>query len=122
VSNYDLEWQTRLYTVISAAVSCTVEVTPPHDKALPYVQIGEASMEDYPIGRVVLADVHTWSDVEGSHEVKQLQNIIRVALHGLTFTGGGYTFSCCREQDCRVIRDIDDETWHGIQTFRVFAS
>lgn len=120
--NYDIEWQKVLFTQIDNAVPCDVDAHPPGDRTLPYVQIGETTLEDHQIGRVIFADVHTWSDAEGPHVVKSLQNQIRVALHALSFTGGGYSFSCCREQDCRVFRDTEDEIWHGVQTFRVLAS
>lgn len=120
--SHDLEFQKVLYTEIDAAVSCDVEVHPPHNKTYPWVHIGESNSEDYVLGRTLFVDVHTWSTAEGSHETKSIQEQIRAALHGGTFTGGGFTFSCCRESDCRVFRDIDDETWHGVQTFRVYAT
>lgn len=118
----DLAWQKILYATIDDAVSCAVEVTPPHDADLPYVQIGESSLEDFPTGKEMFCDVHTWSSAEGAHEVKTIQHQIREVLHASNHNGDGYNYSCCRELDCRVFRDTDGETWHGVQSFRVFAS
>lgn len=121
-SDPDLDFQTVLYSTLDAALSCDVEVHPPHDKPLPFVRIGEAALSDNVIGHEIRVDIHTYSSAEGSHEAKGIAHAIRTALHGQPFSGGDWIFTCCREEDARTFFDGEDEGWHIVQTYRTLAS
>lgn len=118
----DLEFQERLYSRLAAAVSpVAVEAHPPHERTLPFVQIGESQVSEHPAGHEIIVTIDTWSSAEGSHECKQLQQKIRDGLHAGDEINSTWRFLPIREIDCRVILDVDNETWHGIQRIRVLA-
>lgn len=121
-SDPDLDFQTILNSTLDAALSCDVEVQPPHDKQTPFVRIGEGALVDHVIGHEIRVDIHTFSTAEGSHEAKGIMHAIRTALHEQPFSGGDWIFTCCREEDARTFYDPDEEEWHGVQTYRVLAS
>ena len=121
-SDPDLDFQTVIYLTLDAALSCNVEVHPPHDLPMPFVRIGESVLTDHVIGHEIRVDIHTFSTTEGSHEAKGIMHAIRTALHEQPFSRNDWVFTCCREEDARMFFDGDEEEWHGVQTYRVLAS
>lgn len=114
--------QTVIYTQASAALpGVSVDVHPPHDRALPYVQLGVSVTAERPDGWQVTMDVHTWSSKEGPHEVQSMQHAVRDAVHAQSYTQGDWRLYCVREVSSLVILDVDGETWHGIQQIQAFA-
>lgn len=96
---------------------------PPADKGFPYIQFGQSQiLDDYALGKTLLAEIHTWSNVEGSHEIKALQEQIREVLEKCSHERGGFRFVAVRQQNTQVFLDVDGETWHGVQRFRARAS
>lgn len=120
----DLAFQTTIYQALSVALlgTCDVEVSPEQNKALPYVRIGDSDVLDNPVGHEITAVILVFSDKEGSHEAKQIQEVIRTTLHSATFARDGWTFSCVRQDDARCLFDPNDENWQGIQRFRCLAN
>lgn len=119
----DTAFQKVLYSAITSAIpGVRCEAMPPQNNALPWVHIGESVIEEHPVGWQITATVHVWSDAEGPHEAKQYQEAIRAELHNTSYSQDGYSLRCTSQQEARVFLDVNDETWHGVQEFRVFAS
>ena len=119
----DLKFQTAIYSeLVDALPGKTVLSHPTPGQALPYVFIGESEVsDDSPLGHMVRIDVHTWSKLEGPHEVKEIQHSIREALHAISLTQDDWRFSCIREDFAKAFVDADGESWHGVQRFRAYA-
>lgn len=116
------EYQQALYTAIAAAVApVAVEVHPPHDKPLPYVQLGNSESSDAPDGRTLEMIVNTWSSKEGAHEVQALMQQVRDAVVEHAFTVTEWRFYCIRDAYSTVFLDEDDEAWHGVQRITALA-
>lgn len=114
--------QTVLFIQATFALpSATIDVHPPHDRPLPFVQLGNSTTDERADGRRVRMDVHTWSSKEGPHEVQDMQHAIRSQVQAQTFTQGGWRLYCIRETYSTVMLDVDGETWHGVQTIQAFA-
>lgn len=118
----DLEFQVALYEALTAALTPTkVEAHPPHDKALPFLQIGESIVTEHPAGHEIVVTIHAWSDAEGAHETKQLQQKVRDTFHAAHWIGTDWRFLPIRDFESRVFLDVDNETWHGVQRLRALA-
>lgn len=129
----ELAFQTYLGTQIAAALASyspvpVVTAHPAPNQALPYVHIGESDTEDHPAGQHITVVVHTWSETEGPHQCKEIQQRMREALHpvpgGPAIAGAvsGWQLTCIRETFADVVLDPDERTHHGVQRFRCFAS
>ena len=124
---YDLAFQAVARTAILAeftGASNTTEVIahPSPNRALPFVHIGETEQDDHELGHYITVSVHTYSDTEGPHEVKTLQSLIHDALHNKNLDSGGVCYTNSRQVFSAVNLDPSDETWHGIQRFKVLAA
>jgi hypothetical protein len=123
MASADLTFQEVINLEIKAAMpNVRRGAMPPGDGGFPYVQFGQSQVvDDFPTGKRLLAEVHTWSTAQGPHEVKNLQEQIRDILEKCSHTRGGFHYVAVRQQDARVFLDIDGETWHGVQRFRALA-
>lgn len=124
MSSPDLSFQEVVASETLAALPTTrTGAQPPADGTLPYVQFGQSEVSDtFAIGHELILEVHTWSKLEGPHEIKTMQHAIREALHGMNFEKNEWLFTCVREDTARSFLDVGGETWHGIQRFRAQAS
>lgn len=122
-SSPDLDFQTACFTELAAELAgVTVLAHPGHEQPLPYVFLGESEVADNnPNGHEVIVHVHSWSKLEGPHQLKQIQHTIREALHNNSISQGDWRFSCIREDFAKSFLDEDNETWHGVQRFRAYA-
>lgn len=120
----DITFQEVINLEIRAAMPAVRRgAMPPGDGGFPYIQFGQSEItDDWPTGKTVLAEVHTWSTAEGSHEVKNLQEQIRSILEKCAHDRNGFRYVSIRQHDARVFLDVDGETWHGVQRFRTRAS
>jgi hypothetical protein len=124
---YDLAFQAVARAAIVAEFTNNANTTPviAHpvpNQALPFVHIGESEQDDHELGQYIVIIIHTFSEAEGPHEVKQLQSYIATALHDKNLDSGGVCYTNARQVFSTVILDNLDETWHGIQRFKVLAS
>lgn len=116
-----LAFQTKVYAVLDAALAIPVEAHPTHSRSLPYVLIGHTQSTDSPVGEELFIDIHVWSKTRGPHEVRGHQKTIYDALHNQTLDQDGVDLICIRQDDRQDFLDEDNETWHGVQTFRCLA-
>lgn len=121
--SFDLLFQQHAYTLLAAEFTAAkVDVFPPGNRALPYIQLGNSEYQDSPAEAVLTLWVHHWSSAEGPHEVKDQMSRTRGLLHGTHATASPWKFSCIRENFSDVLLDEDNETWHGVQRFTTTVS
>lgn len=93
------------------------------DTKMPYVTIGEDIHNDWSTetsnGTDCNITIHTWSNYLGRRETKLIQGEIYNALHKTTFTVSGYNVVLCDFLKSESFVDADDETRHGVQSFRL---
>lgn len=115
--------QLALVEVIGPSVDpVDVVAHPSPDKALPYVQLGISDTEERVDGWKITMQVHTWSGLEGPHEIQALQQKIRDAVHNQAFASSGWRLYCVREVFANVFLDEAEQTWHGAQQIQAFAA
>lgn len=116
-------FRTILKTQLDTAIAGTTHGSyPRHNEALPYVAYGETDLEDHPIGHTLRVMVHVQSKLNGPHECNTIVANIRDAMHGNSFSGNGWAFSCVREVTQDVTFDPNDEVWHAIMRLEMIAS
>lgn len=119
----DLEFQAIVFTEITAVaggVPITAHMSPGQE--LPCIVIGQAEAEGTVAGNMLSIHVHVWSNAEGPHVVKDLQHKIQGALEDESYIGANYRFVINVMEYSTCFIDEDNETWHGVQRFKVLAS
>lgn len=94
--------------------------------AFPYVTIGEDTEANWSTstwsGYQATISVHVWSRYRGRKECKDIQALVRTALHRTALTVAGYSHVNTEFETSTTVLDSDGVTRHGIQTFRVLLS
>jgi hypothetical protein len=89
----------------------------------PYVTIGEDNHitvdTDTELMNQVSITVHTWSRYAGRAETKQIQGLVKDALHRANLVQSGYKFITITQESSESQLDADGLTRHGIQTFNL---
>lgn len=93
------------------------------DVVMPYVALGEdISGEDddsCSIGASIAMTIHTFSAKKGRKETKEIQGLIKDALHYTNDTvGTSYTVGIMQEQALSFL-DSDGETRHGVNRIKI---
>lgn len=119
----DLAFQKVVFAALTTALTGVAVVSHPRvNEPLPYAHIGESEVRDNPIGHELQTFVHVWSNTEGPHEAKEKLQLVREALHSLSFTGDSWNFSCVREEFSDVTFDVTNECWHGLSRYNCVAN
>jgi hypothetical protein len=124
----DLSLQTALFARITAqlavdgiAVAVTAHPTP--DQALPFIRIGETpASSDSPAGQEFEATIDVFSRKDGPHEVKTIQQSVRLALHGRDFVADDWHYTDVRINYTTSFLDHTADVWQGVQRIRALAS
>ena len=120
--------QTSIYGVLTGDATLMAAITGVHDfvnraTGFPYVTIGEMTTLDWSTqqttGMEMIVTIHSWSQYEGSKELKGIMALIHGLLHDATLSLSGHNFVNCRFDGSTVLRDPDGQTHHGVQRFRV---
>lgn len=94
--------------------------------AFPFVNIGEDTVANWSTndwsGYEATISVHVWSRYRGFKEAKDIQALIRTALHRTALTVSGSNHVNTEFETQTTVLDNDGVTRHGIQTFRVLLS
>jgi hypothetical protein len=126
----DITAQEFAFRAIRAAVpsAVPVETRPQTNGEIPYVFVGDSSVQWHPVGFEISLTVMCWSKKEGGVEVKQLQNAIRTALDWLMHVDAPasdasqpWRFTLITETSARASIDVSNSVWHGSQSFRILA-
>lgn len=114
-----LSGDAALTTTLGAAVYDDV----PDSAAFPYVAIGDVTETPRDTmgttGRDTTVTVHTWSQYEGSKEVKQIQNRVDELLDRWSPTVAGWNSVHMQQEFFETFRDPDGITRHGVSRYRV---
>lgn len=125
----DLALQQELYDTVFAALEASalagevdLVTMPAVDQRLPYVFIGPSETNEHEIGWELFATIEVWSANDGTDQAKQIQEIVRTALHDKDSTTVDFEFTFIRQVSSELILDGDREAWQGTQRFRALAS
>lgn len=126
-------WQLQVagYTALNANSTLTALATiydgAPQDAALPYVDLGEADVDDWGSktfdGGDHFLTLHVWT-AGGQGGKKQAWDIIeqiRTTLHNASLTVTGHALVMLRHSASRVFRDINEQDYHGIVELRALT-
>lgn len=123
MASADLEFQAILFseiTAVAGGVTVTAHAKP--GETLPMIVIGQSEAESTVAGNMLSVHVHVWDNSEGPHVVKDLQDKIQTAMEDGNYTGANYSFCINVMEFATCFIDEDNETWHGVQRFKVLAS
>jgi hypothetical protein len=97
----------------------------PADPVFPYVTIGEDQANDDSVEHLdaeeIFFDLHVWSRESSWAEAKQIAAALRSILHNADLT---LDYGRCVQIQHRITRsftDADNETRHGVVTFRALT-
>ena len=97
----------------------------PQNAALPYVDMGDADVDDWGSktfnGGEHFLTLHVWSDARGKKQTWDIIEQIRATLHEAALTVTGHTLVLLRHTSSRVFKDIDETVHHGIVEFRALT-
>jgi hypothetical protein len=114
--------QQAVYAALTGALAATVYDAAPRGAALPYVVIGEGSVNDFSTktesGSEHLFTVHVWSRDGGMKEARALTDAVRAALDGAALTLSDCALVGLAFQSAGFTRQSDGETLHAALRFR----
>lgn len=124
----DVDIQTVIYSILVNDAGLVAAVTGifddvPQDQAMPYVSIGEDVLNEWDDsetdGIQASCTVHVLSRYEGRKEVKQIQQLIKNALHYSTASTANNSVIAIMYESSRSFVEPDGETRHGVSVFKV---
>lgn len=96
----------------------------PQNVTYPFVEIGDT--QDIPDdtsggdrGMSTFVDLHTWSRYRGKLQVKQIQDQLHGALHGVSLSIAGRVSALAWVRSQRAFNDADGVTRHGVTTVEI---
>lgn len=114
-----LNSDSNLTSTLGAAVYDDV----PDSAPFPYVVIGDVTEGPNDTmgttGRDATVTVHTWSQYEGSKEIKQIQNRVDELLDRWSPTVSGWYATDMQQEFFETMRDPDGITRHGVSRYRL---
>ena len=115
--------QSNIFTALDAALSIPVYDVAPQDSSFPYVTIGESLLSDNDtdttINNLVSYTINVWSREYGFKETKTIQGEVKDALHLVTFSETGFSFTENYFLSSQSFTDQDGITRHGVQEFKL---
>lgn len=120
----ELEVQTAIYNALSG-LSYPVYDDVPQDTQMPYIVIGDDTVSedstDGNIGFQVTITIHSWSNLEGRKQIKQIQGAIFNELNRQELTLNGYSFTGIEREFSQSFLESDGNTRHGVERYRLLA-
>lgn len=129
MSDDALELRKAVYTALNANGTLTAMASiydgVPQDTAPPYVDLGEADVDDWGTktfdGGDHFLTLHVWSSYRGQKEAWDIIEQIRSTLHNASLSVTGHALVLIRHSASRVFRDINGQFFHGVTEFRALT-
>lgn len=127
--NAELEVQKAIYSLLtgqSPPISYPVYDDVPEDTSYPYVNIGEATSNQWDSktfnGFETSIVIHSWSRYSGRKEIKEIMGTIYDILHDQSITVTGYNTVLCLFEFSETFLEDDGVTRHGVQRFNLIIN
>ncbi len=130
-ANTQIELQKALYVALNSDGTLGAIITGvfdfvPQNTSFPYITVSDMTALDWSgaqfDGMEMTVTIHSWSQAEGSKQVKSIMNEIYRILHNQSLTVVGHEFVNMRFEFSNVLRDPDGFTQHGVQRFRIILT